>query len=880
MKLSEFKHILFGEKLNLEGELSEELANKYFSENMLSRKSQKFREVPIDKILQVLEDTANKLTDKNGFYYKKLINKMPDITNYSAQMVKKAVELIPDMLSIDALKKRLKCIGNYHSLDYFINDTCSKTNRVVPIGYVLHVAAGNIFLGSVDSLVVGIITKNVNVLKVSSEDFLFPILFYEALMEADEDKVIVPYIAVTYWRSDNHNIERIVKSKFDAILLFGGEGAVLNYKNGLSAKTEIYSFGPKISFGLVCKDLDDDKLMNAAKGFAKDIVYWEQRACTSCQNIFIESSNKDGKFVDYLAESLENLAREFPQNKLTLDSAVEIRKEREIAKWNEFNNNCRVIEGKKAAHTIIVKKSNDFINSPLNRTVYVNIVDDYQDIFKGNLKELKYYMSTLGVISKEKLQDIVENFMKYGVMRFCKPGSMNEANDEYQSHDGKYLANLLVKYINKEDLENNNFGLEFIEKNKKEEILLSKLNVLLKEAIKAPFYRELYKNIELPLKSLDEFRRVPILEKKYMFNNSIDKSNDMLTRDMNQCYVFSAGGTTGKMKYVLYSNKEFENSQKAFGKGFKAVGINEKDFVANYMKAGALWTAFSAVNKGLEEVECKILSLTANQSEKETIEYLKIFKPNVIIGLPGNIILLTREIEKLNENIKIEKVYYAGEHMSEKSQEYIKNILGAEVIASFGYAAVEIGPIGFQCECCKGTEHHVMDEWCYLESDKNGEAIVTALNKTLHPIIRYRIGDKIQWIEEKCSCGRTSKKFKLLSRTDDVVRFNVSDIYLNDVYSVLKNVKETSSFFQIVVENVENMRDVTFKIEAQNERIPVYDDSLTKKIQYLLKTNIKSIGKDYRENLINNVYVQLLPPCTIERVGRTGKIRRIIDKRI
>ncbi|MFD3157828.1 acyl-CoA reductase [Haloimpatiens sp. FM7330] len=880
MKLSQFKHILFGEKLNLKDELSEELANRYFAEDILNRKSQQFREIPIDKILQVLQDTANKLTDKKGFYYKELINKMPGITNYSVDMVKKAVELIPEMLSINALKKRLQCIGNYHSLDYFINDTCSKANRVVPIGSVLHVAAGNIFLGSIDSLVIGIITKNVNILKVSSEDFLFPVLFYEALMEVDKDKVIVPYIAMTYWRSNNKNVETIVKNNFDAILLFGGEKAVLNYKNGLSAKTDIYSFGPKISFGLVCNNLEDNELINAAKGFAKDIVCWEQRACTSCQNIFIESSNKDEKFIEYLTESLENLAREFPQNKLTLDSALEIRKEREIAKWNEFNNNCRVIEGKNAAHTIIVQKSNDFINSPLNRTVYVNIVENYQDIFKGNLKELKYYMSTLGVVSKEKLQDIIENFMKYGVMRFCKPGSMNESNDESQAHDGKHLASLLVKYINKEDLEDNNFGLEFIEKKKKEEILLSKLNVLLKEAMKAPFYKEFYKNIKLPLKSLDEFKKVPILEKKYMFNNSIDKSNHMLTREMKQCYVFSAGGTTGKMKYVAYSNKEFEDSEKAFGKGFKAVGINEKDFVANYMKAGALWTAFSAVNKGIEEVGCKILSLTANQSEKETIEYLKIFKPNVIIGLPGNIILLTREIEKLNESIKIEKVYYAGEHISEKSQEYVKKILGAEVIASFGYAAVEIGPIGFQCESCKGTEHHVMDEWCYLESDENGEAIVTALNKTLHPIIRYRIGDKIQWVNSPCACGRTSKKFKLLSRTDDVVRFNVSDIYLNDVYDTLKDVKEVSSFFQIVVENVDNMRDVTFKIETKNENIPTKNEQLTKKIQYLLKTNIKSIGKDYRENLINNINVQLLAPCTIERVGRTGKIRRIIDKRI
>ncbi|MBS5824156.1 MAG: aldehyde dehydrogenase family protein [Clostridium argentinense] len=880
MRLEEFKHIFFGEQLEITGELTEEKANKYFDSIILREKSKELSNIPIDKILYILEKTAYKLCDKDGQYYKEIMEKMPKLIGYSPSMVNIAMDAFKEMLSVSSLKLRLKSFGDYHCLDTFTKDKYAKTTRAVPIGSVLHIAAGNIFLGAIDSLIIGIITKNINILKVSSQDFLFPTLFYRALEEVDKEKTIISYIAITYWKSSNKVLDKIAKNSFDAILLFGGEEAVKNYKNGLSINTQLYTFGPKISFGVVCKDLNNDELREAAKGFAEDIVLWEQRACTSCQNIFIENSDKVKIFIEYLYEALEEKGQEFPQSELDIDSAVEIRKKREIAKWEEFNNKALVLEGKNSNHTIIMQNKNDISDSPLNRTIYVNVVDNYKEILKGNIQLLKYYMSTVAIACNKGIQEMIEEFISIGVMRFCKPGFMSKSEDDSLPHDGVHIGNLLVRFINKEDINIDNLGLEYTNDHKKDDILLWRLNSLINEAVKSPFYKKFYENISLPLKSLEDFRKLPILEKEHIYENSVDKSNNMITGDMKNSYIFSAGGTTGKMKYVAYSSEEFEHSKRIFGQGFRAVGINKDDFVVNYMKTGALWTAFPAVNGGLEEVGCKILSLTANQPESESIEYLKKFKPNVIISLPGNIILLAQEVEKLNEDIKLEKIFYAGEHMSPKAQEYVKKIFGAKKIASFGYAAVEIGPIGFQCECCNGTEHHVMDEWCYLERDENGDAIVTTLNRFLNPIIRYRLGDSIQWIDEPCSCGRTSKKFKLLSRSDDVIRFNVSDIYINDVHEALKDINEVSPFFQVLVDNVDEMRSVTFKIETKNKDMALKGDILKDKIVTSLKSNIRSLGIDYEKNLIKDLKVELLPPFGIERVGRTGKIRRIVDRRV
>lgn len=871
-----FTHYLFGEKFNIGKELNEELAKKYFNRKVLEEKSREFENTPIDRIFYILQETAVKICDREGIYFKRIMDELPKALNYSSEMVETALDMLPDILSVKTLKERLKPLGDYKILDNFVKEDYTK--KVVPIGSVLHVCAGNIFLGSIDSLVLGLITKNINVLKVSSDDLIFPIIFYEALKEADEDNIITDYISITYWNHDNKSIDNIVKENFDGILLFGGEDAVISYKDGLSYRSELYAFGPKISFGVVSKNLNINELREAAKGFSTDIVFWEQRACTSCQNIFIEEDENTDKFIKFLFEALEEKAIEFPQNNLDINSSVEIRKERELGKWVEFKGDGKVLEGKNGSHTIIVSSSNNLKTSPLNRTIYVNKIRSYKELEKSNLRELSYYMSTAAIAFKG-IQSVVDDLVKIGVKRFCKPGTMSTAGDAEKPHDGLYLPYLLVRFINIEDLDSSKLGIEYLNEEDKDKMILWKLNNLIYKSLESPFYKEIYKDIKLPINTLEEFKKIPILTKDNIYENGIDSGNNMVTDKLSNAYIFSAGGTTGKMKYVAYSNEEFKKSKKVFGSGFKALGINENDVVANYMKSGALWTAFSAVNDGLEETGCRILSLTANQPEKETIEYLKIFKPNVIMGLPGNLILLAQEVNKIKENIKFEKIYYGGEHLSDKAREYIKKTFKSEIIASLGYAAVEIGPIGFQCPYCKDKEFHVCDEWAYLECSEDGEALVTALERNLNPIIKYKLGDKIEVLENKCACGRTSKKFKLLGRSDDVIRFNVSDLHLSEVYESLKHVNGASSNFQIKVDNLNENRALTFRVEKEDYS-HIDAVKLKGKILSSLMDRCKCICEDKKLNLLEKIDVEVIEPNSIKRVGRTGKLKRIVDNRI
>ena len=223
------------------------------------------------------------------------------------------------------------------------------------MGLVCHIAAGNTFLGAIDSLLYGIITKNINIVKMSANDSFFPIIFMEALQEADTRQILFPYITMTYWKSSNENLIGIVRNIADVILLFGGEEAVKTFKKDISPKCEVLAFGPKTSFGIVCAEASKEELILAAEGFATDIVFWEQRACTACQNIFIEKSENIDYFLQVLFAELEKTALLIPRAR-QFRCCVEIRKQRELL-MESIQGTGTSFECTTSHHTIIVTHS-------------------------------------------------------------------------------------------------------------------------------------------------------------------------------------------------------------------------------------------------------------------------------------------------------------------------------------------------------------------------------------------------------------------------------------------------------------------------------------------------------------------------------------------
>lgn len=107
----------------------------------------------------------------------------------------------------------------------------------------------------------------------------------------------------------------------------------------------------------------------------------------------------------------------------------------------------------------------------------------------------------------------------------------------------------------------------------------------------------------------------------------------------------------------------------------------------------------------------------------------------------------------------------------------------ADIQTAFGcpafeeYSTVENGIFASECEA---GSLHVSPDVSYVEilrpdgspcgPEEPGEVVVTSLDRTLHPLIRYRLGDLASWAGEPCRCGRAMPVLKeVVGRIEDVI---------------------------------------------------------------------------------------------------------------
>ncbi|NDV26841.1 phenylacetate--CoA ligase family protein [Desulfovibrio sp. JC010] len=420
--------------------------------------------------------------------------------------------------------------------------------------------------------------------------------------------------------------------------------------------------------------------------------------------------------------------------------------------------------------------------------------------------------------------------------------------------------------------------LNFSDQKSAELYKLEKLNHILSIAVQAPFYKKLYQGIELPLKNLDELKKLPVIDKQTLCTEGETCKKSLYTRNNGGFYKFSTGGTSGRMSFARYSLDEFHEVCFGAAYGLTACGITPDDLVANCIRAGAFWTGFLTSYRALEMIGCNILPITDNQPVEKTLEYLEMMQPNTLFGISPTLVQIAQEATRRGIKLHIEKVAFASTPLTTEQEKYLASVWPDATFHSAGYGAAEVGPIGFQCEHCTGTEHHVLQPDCIVEKDDDGAIIATSLIRVLQPAIRMKVGDDIEWMEGECECGRTSPRFKLLQRSDEIIEFSHDSMTLDQLGSCLGKFDELAPVFQVRLDLNADKTDIIVRVEAA-DCDAVDDFQLTSKVYECLSGDIPAVGTNRDKNNIRAFKILIVPSGGIPRVETTGKIRRVIDKR-
>lgn len=152
-------------------------------------------------------------------------------------------------------------------------------------------------------------------------------------------------------------------------------------------------------------------------------------------------------------------------------------------------------------------------------------------------------------------------------------------------------------------------------------------------------------------------------------------------------------------------------------------------------------------------------------SLRENLHQINEFAPECLRGYVSSIVIFAQYC--LDQGVTfpfLRKVNVISENLYPEQRSLIEKALNAEVYEE--YVCNDGGACAWECEQHFGL-HYCMERAVIENID--GEMIVTDLWNRAMPFIRYRNGDAVEFIPERCSCGRALPLIKVRGRTNDVI---------------------------------------------------------------------------------------------------------------
>ncbi len=896
------KLYVFGKVVEIDGTIDRAFVQEVFDQAEKAR--ERLKQVRLDTILDVLDQASQLWSDPQSSYRQAALEEVPERIGFSREMVNAGIDTMVELLKACNLRTRLDCdLGQADFMnDWTLDQRFKGYIKAQPLGILAHVSAGNVFVGGVDSLIQGIVTKNVNLMKMSTVDPIFPVLFAQSLKELDEAGDIADSLALLSWKGGDAEVEDILKQRCNGIVVYGGADTIRSYRNNLGLHCKIIEYGPKYSFVLAdAETVRSRGLKETGRLIARDAGMWEQSACSSPHVVYTDGLENAKELMAAIADGLEYWAGVYPNGGLHDDEAVEITKVRELAKAEKAMGVGDLLASPRLKWTVVLQKDVSFQTSCLNRTLIVKPVESMEQALSA-VREMGEYIQTVALVADDDtalgwagvLADI-------GADRIVEPGRM-AVRKHGTPHDGTRGLAELVRWVSvsrdsveyqlpeplwkRYDAANDYF--DFYCDADRDRETLGRLQALIAYCREhAPLLNERY--ADLQLHTLEDLTRFPTMDGDDYKTYLPPYGSGLLTSDDVTGYVFASGGTTGSPKLIYRTHEEQHYNTERLGKGLGMSVFTQGDVVANLLFAGNLWASFVSFNMGLEHTGARILPISGNQPMETIVNYLKLLGANCIITIPSVLLSVADYVQKHDIDLTIKKVSTGGEHLFEGGKAHLRKVLGVEAFYSTGYATNDTGAIAYQCHHCQGGVHHVHEDLHYVEivdpetlqpvaAGETGKILVTNLQRRLMPSIRYDAGDLGRWIEGTCPCGRKTRRFELLGRSDDVLIIGGGNVFPEHVAEAVHAVDGICESFQMVADLEGHLDKLIVRVE-RNDCSDQDDEQICRDVKSALEKASKDLKEMVRMGLIAETEIVVFPAGGIERNPKTGKIRVTVDNR-
>ena len=355
------------------------------------------------------------------------------------------------LLSKEHLHKKLETeLGDTseYVTDYIKGFQQIRVKRM-PLGVLFHIAAGNMDFLPAYSLAEGLMTGNINILKLPSADNGLSLKLIMQIIEYRPE--LKDYIYVFDTSSSDIQGMRKMAELSNAISVWGSDMAIEAVRGLAPTGAKIIEWGQKLGFCYVTKLDEVEDADKELEGLANHIATTKQLLCSSCQVIYVDT--KDMNELKSFAERFLPVMEAAANGNKTQEIGVRARDtlvsytQRLKGYLGQEEKHDNVLRGRSCS--LILSEDSTLELSPMMCNVLIKPLPR-ENIGKV-LYQSRYHLQTAGLICpQEDRNSLAELFTQTGIIRVTKPADMS-AYFPGESHDGEYALNRYTRVVNVEE---------------------------------------------------------------------------------------------------------------------------------------------------------------------------------------------------------------------------------------------------------------------------------------------------------------------------------------------------------------------------------------------------------------------------------------------
>jgi phenylacetate-CoA ligase len=326
--------------------------------------------------------------------------------------------------------------------------------------------------------------------------------------------------------------------------------------------------------------------------------------------------------------------------------------------------------------------------------------------------------------------------------------------------------------------------------------LLEHLNYCLK---KSPFYSNRLGKIIKEATSLTDIPKFGFTSKGDLLKNNNQFLAVPKADIVDTCFTSATEGTTPVNFFLTKSDLDrlAYNEQVAF----QISGVKREDTFAICVAIERGFMAGLAYFLGGVKLGAHMIRVGAS-GPQHIWNLVKTHNPTVIIGVPS--VLANVAMFAINEgenpaSLKVERILAIGEPIRDKKLNLLSSIQRIEQMWNTPiystYASTEMSTSFAECEHRQGGHFRpeliyveiIDDEGNRLDDGEIGEVVVTPLGVQGMPLVRFKTGDMSYIINQKCSCGRTTKRIgPVIGRKAQLLKYKGTNVFPNAIVSIVE----------------------------------------------------------------------------------------------